>query len=67
MIAVSGKNEACLEIAKILGFDINKTKGIEIRMYADEVVTVKAEVFPDEEQLRLIGFVLKRFVLVEKE
>lgn len=67
MVAITGKDRACIEIAKSLGFDINKTKGIEIRMYAGEVVTVKAEIYPDDKQLGLIGSIIKNFKLVRFE
>lgn len=65
MGVIDGRHEACIEFAKILGFDPNKTKGIELRLYANEIVTVKAEIYPDKDQLRLIGTILKKFKLVE--
>lgn len=65
-IATRGSN-AVEELAKVLGLDTSKTHRFSLSMSADDVVTMHAEVYPDEDQLTEFVKIIKKYELVEKK
>lgn len=64
---ISGRHRICAEIAKSLG--IKHCRWLQIDMHVDEVVTVKAEFFPEVDEIMQVDTIFKQYELelVEKE
>jgi len=63
--SVTGTDQLCVEIAKVMG--ISHCKSITLKMEADSVVTVEALYYPTSDQLKKIVPTLKKFELVRKK
>lgn len=61
---VSGHGKLAGDISKALG--IKNCTMLEIRFHVGEIVTVRAEFFPEEDGIMKFPAIFKEYVLVEK-
>jgi hypothetical protein len=67
MAAVAVPNKGIIELVKAMGLDPKKIREITLNIPVDDVVTIKAVMYPDEEILKKLGRVIHRtFELHEK-
>lgn len=59
--------KAIQEIVRAFGFDPGNVRSFEFRMAVDSLVTVKAEVYLEIDQMRQAATVLKRYKIVPLE
>lgn len=64
MKIVTGKNKVCKEICEALG--LKNARKLDLHMVYDKVVTVTAEFYPEEDGIKKLIPILKRFNLVER-
>ena len=61
---IAGNNKLCGKIAEALG--IKHCRMLELRMHLGEIVTVKAEFYPEIDGVRQLDAIFKQYELVEK-
>ena len=62
--SITGRHKVCLEIAK--SFGIKHCRWLQIDMHVNEIVTVKAEFYPEIDGVRQLDTIFKQYELIEK-
>lgn len=62
---VTGKDKICKDIAEAFG--IKNCRYLELRMHIGEIVTVKAEFYPEIDGVKQLNTIFKQYELVEKQ
>lgn len=65
MSMVSGKHPVCLEICEALGLKFKHIRKLDLHMAYNEIVTVSVEYNPEEEGVKRLIPILKKFNLVD--
>jgi len=60
---IGGKSPVCKEICDALG--LKHVRKLDIHMAYDKVVTIEAELFPEENGMRQLVSILKKYHLLE--
>lgn len=63
--AVTGRDKICLEIVEAFG--IKHCRSLQINMRFDEIVTIKAEFFPEINGIKQLLPIFEEYELVKKE
>lgn len=66
-MAIAADRELGIRFCKILGLDPIKVRGITLVVAPGDAVIAEVEIYPDEEDMRLIELELKRYKLVKKD
>ena len=61
---IAGNNKLCAKIAKALG--IKHCKSLDLRMRLNEIVSIKAEFYPEIDGIKQLESVFKEYELIEK-
>jgi len=65
MTTVKGHHPVCKEICIALGLDLKYIKKLDLHMAYNEIVTVSIEYNPEEDGVKKLAPILKKFELVE--